>query len=48
MNTDRLIRMAIRMFLRHGTKYLAKGSKPDPRVQQAQKTMKASNRIRRM
>lgn len=48
MNADRLIRMALRMFMRSGMKQLSKGSKPDPRMRQAQKAMKTANRIRRM
>ncbi|MGR3513392.1 MAG: hypothetical protein ACU0GG_11565 [Paracoccaceae bacterium] len=48
MNADRLIRMAINMLMRFGMRRLAKGQKPDPRMQQAQKGMKTINRIRRM
>lgn len=48
MNADRLIRMAIRMLMRHGARRLSKGQKPDPKVQQAQKQVRTINRIRRM
>lgn len=48
MNADRLIRMAIRMLMRHGARRLSKGQKPDPQMQQAQKQIKTVNRIRRM
>ncbi len=48
MNADRLIRMVVRMLMRHGMKRLSKGSRPDPQMRQAQKNLKAANRIRRM
>ena len=48
MNAERLIRMVVRMLMRHGMKRLAKGQKPDPRVEQAQKRLRGINRIRRM
>ncbi len=48
MNADRLIRMAVRMLMRHGMKRLSKGTKQDPQTQQAQKALKTANRIRRM
>lgn len=48
MNADRLIRMAMRLLMRHGMKRLSKGGKPDPKLAQAQKTVRGLNRIRRM
>jgi len=48
MNADRLIRMVVNLLMRHGLKRLAKGQKPDPRTDQAQKSLRNLNRIRRM
>lgn len=48
MAADRLIRMLINMAFRRGVRQLSKGRKPDPRVAQAQKSLRMLNRNRRM
>lgn len=48
MNADRLIRMAVRMLMRHGMKRLSKGEKTDPNAKRAAQAMRATNKIKRL
>lgn len=48
MNTDRLIRMGLRMLFRHGLRLLNRGgSKSDPRVADAAKRLRTGKRLGR-
>ena len=48
MNANRLIRMAIQLLMRHGSKRLSKGQKVDPSTKRAKQAMKIGRRIGRL
>lgn len=48
MNVERLVRMALRLLLRHGMKHAAKGQKTDPRIKTATRSVKMARRIGRL
>ena len=47
MNTERLMRMVMRLLMRHGVKYLSKGGKADPKAADAAKRLRMGRRFGR-
>lgn len=47
MTADRLIRMAINLLLRKGSRHLSKGQTVDPKMRQTGKMLRTMNRLRR-
>lgn len=48
MNAERLVRLVLRLLMRHGMKRLARGQKPDSRMQGATRRLKTMRRIGRL
>ena len=48
MTANRLIRMIVNRLMRQGIKRLSADAKPDPRLQQARKSLKVTRRIGRL
>lgn len=47
MNAERLVRLAVRLLMRHGARALSKGGKRDPKMAEAAKKLRLGRRIGR-
>lgn len=47
MNIERLMHMVMRLFFRHGARYLNKGAKTDPKMAEAAKRLRMGRRFGR-